>query len=67
VNIFINHISKIIGSDTQFESLVLHHDNYPYDLHFLDLKSFLAEGNLDKYAIKFIKIIEKQKGVIFER
>jgi hypothetical protein len=60
VNIFINyitnpkiHITNIIGSEVQFKSFVLRHDDYPYDLHFLDLKSFLAEGNLDKYASKF--------------
>jgi hypothetical protein len=29
----------------------------------LDLKSFLAEDDLDKYATKFAKIPEKQKGV----
>jgi hypothetical protein len=60
VNIFINyirnpkiHIANIIGTHVQFKSFVLHHDDYPYDLHFLDLKSFLAEGNLNKYATKF--------------
>jgi hypothetical protein len=30
---------------------------------FLDLKSFLAEGDLDIYATKFAKIPEKQKEV----
>jgi hypothetical protein len=51
----------------QFKSFVLHHDDYPYDLHFLDLKSFLPEGNLDKYAFKFAVKSDseppKQKGV----
>jgi hypothetical protein len=38
-------------------------------LQFLDLKSFLAEGDLDKYSIKFVNKldskleIKKQKGV----
>jgi hypothetical protein len=74
VNIFINyitnpkiHIPNIISIDVQFKSFVLHHDDYPYDLHFLDLKSFLAEGNLDKYASKFAVKSDseppKQKGV----
>jgi hypothetical protein len=37
VNIFINyitnskiHIANIIGTDVQFKSFVLHHDDYPY-------------------------------------
>jgi hypothetical protein len=74
VNIFINyitnpkiHITNIIGTDVQFKYFVLHHDDYFYDLHFLDLKSFLAEGNLDKYTSKFaIKSDSeppKQKGI----
>jgi hypothetical protein len=41
VNIFINyitnpkiHIANIISTDFQFKYSVLHHDDYPYDLHF---------------------------------
>jgi hypothetical protein len=74
VNIFINyitnpkiHIVNIIGTVVQFKSFVLHHDDYPYDLHFLNLKSFLAERNLNKYASKFaVKSYSetiKQKGI----
>jgi hypothetical protein len=39
------------------------YNDYPFPIQFLDLKSFLAEGDLDKYATKFTKIPEKQKGV----
>jgi hypothetical protein len=70
VNIFLNYISNpkihirtIIGTETQYKSLVLKHDDFPFKLQFLDLKSFLAEGDLDKYAIKFLKIQEKQKDL----
>jgi hypothetical protein len=45
------------------KSLTLEHDDYPFKLQFLDLKSFIAEGDLDTYAIKFARIQEKQKGV----
>jgi hypothetical protein len=41
----------------------LTHNDYPFLIKFLDLKSFLAEGDLDKYATKFVRIPEKQKGV----
>jgi hypothetical protein len=80
VNTFLNyitdvriHIQSIIGTETQYKSLVLEHDNYSFKLQFLDLKSFLAEGDLDKYATKFVPINDsvagsskacgKQKGV----
>jgi hypothetical protein len=70
VNIFLNyisdpkiHIRTIIGTETQHKSLVLEHDNFHFKLQFLDLKSFLAEGDLDKCATKFARIQEKQKGV----
>jgi hypothetical protein len=70
INIFVNHITdstihikSVIGTETQYKSLTLTHNNYPFSIQFLDLKSFLAEENLDKYATKFAKIAEKQKGV----
>jgi hypothetical protein len=70
INIFVNHITdtsihikSVIGTETQYKSLTLTHNNYPFPIQFLDLKSFLAEGDLDKYAIKFARIPEKQKGV----
>jgi hypothetical protein len=70
INIFVNHITdsaihikSVIGIETQYKSLTLTHNNYPFQIQFLDLKSFLAEGDLDKYATKFAKIPEKQKGV----
>jgi hypothetical protein len=70
INIFLNyisdpkiHIRTIIGTGTQYKSLVLEHDDFQFKLQFLDLKSFLAEGDLDKYATKFAKIQEKQKGI----
>jgi hypothetical protein len=70
MNIFLNyitdtkiHIRFIIGTETQYKSLALERDDFPFKLQFLDLKSFLAEGDLDKYATKFAQIKEKQKGV----
>jgi hypothetical protein len=66
VHIFLNyitdakiHIQSIIGTETQYKSLILEHHDYPFKLQFLDLKSFLAEGDLDKYATKFARITEK--------
>jgi hypothetical protein len=56
------HIKSVIGTETQYKSLTLQHKNYPFPIQFLDLKSFLAEGDLDKYATKFARIPEKQKG-----
>jgi hypothetical protein len=70
INIFVNHITdseihikSVIGTETQYKSLTLSHNDYPFQIQFLDLKSFLAEGDLDKYATKFARIPEKQKGV----
>jgi hypothetical protein len=70
VNIFLNyishpkiHIRTIIGTETQYKSLILEHDDFHFKLQFLDLKSFLAEGDLDKYATKIARIQEKQKRV----
>jgi hypothetical protein len=57
------HIKSVISTETQYKSLILEHNNYPFQIQFLELKSFLAEGDLDKYATKFAKIPEKQKGV----
>jgi hypothetical protein len=37
------HIQSIIGTETQYKSLVLEHDDFPFKLQFLDLESFLAE------------------------
>jgi hypothetical protein len=60
INIFVNYITdpkiricSIIGTETQYKSLTLEHSDYLFKLHFLDLKSFLADGNLDKYSMKF--------------
>jgi hypothetical protein len=76
INIFINHITNtaihiksVIGTETQYKTLILTHSDYLFPLQFLDLKSFLAEGDLDKYATKFTSKTnpsatpEKQKGV----
>jgi hypothetical protein len=70
INILVNHITdnsihikSVIGTETQYKSLTLTHNDYPFPIQFLDLKSFLAEGDLDKYATKFARIPEKQKGV----
>jgi hypothetical protein len=59
INIFINHITNtaihiksIVGTETQYKTLTLTHNDYPFPIQFLDLKSFLAEGDLDKYATK---------------
>jgi hypothetical protein len=57
------HIQSIIKTKTQYKSLVLEHDDYPFKLQFLDLKLFLLEGDLDKYTTKFAKVAEKQKGI----
>jgi hypothetical protein len=45
VNIFLNyitdvkiHIQSIIGTEIQYKSLVLEHDDYPFKLQFFDLK-----------------------------
>jgi hypothetical protein len=69
VNIFLNyisdpkiHIHSIIGTETQYKSLVLEHDDFHFKLQFLNLKSFLAEGDLDRYSTKFAQIKEKKKG-----
>jgi hypothetical protein len=66
VNIFINyitdpkiHIVAMIGSETQYKSLTLEHDDYTFKIQFLDLKSFLAEGDLNRYATKFAETEEK--------
>jgi hypothetical protein len=70
INIFVNHITdnsihikSVIGAETQYKSLILEHSNYPFQIQFLKLKSFLVEGNLNKYSTKFARIPEKQKGV----
>jgi hypothetical protein len=76
INIFVNyitnssiHIKSVIGTETQYKSLTLTHNNYPFPIQFLDLKSFLADRDLDKYATKFASKTgasatpEKQKGV----
>jgi hypothetical protein len=47
------HIKTIIGTETKYKSLTLEHDKYVFPIQFLDLKSFLAEGDLDKYSTKF--------------
>jgi hypothetical protein len=57
------HIKSVIGTETQYKTVTLTHNDYPFPIQFLDLKSFLAEGDLDKYATKFARIPEKQKGV----
>jgi hypothetical protein len=69
INIFVNritdssiHIKSVICTETQYKSLTLTHNSYLFPIQFLDLKSFLAEGDLDKYATKFAQIPEKQKG-----
>jgi hypothetical protein len=36
----------------------------PFPIQFLDLKSLLADRDFDKYATKFARIPEKQKGVL---
>jgi hypothetical protein len=66
INIFVNHIidssihtKSVIGTETQYKSLILN----IFQIQFLDLKSLLAEGDLDKYVTKFAKIFEKKKGV----
>jgi hypothetical protein len=73
INIFVNHITdssihtkSVIGTETQYKSLTLTQNDYPFPIQFLDLKSFLAEGDLDKYAIKFARIPEEQKGVFLK-
>jgi hypothetical protein len=47
INIFINyitdekiHIRSIVGTESQYKTLTLEHDNFPFKLQFLDLKSF---------------------------
>jgi hypothetical protein len=79
INIFLNyitdakiHIQSIIETETQYKSLTLEHDDFPFKLQFLDFKSFLA-GDFDKYTTKFVpinysiagssKACRKQKGV----
>ena len=60
INIFINYITD--------EKIHIRY-KYSIKLQFLDLKSFLAEGDLDKYSIKFADKLDlqpefkKQKGV----
>jgi hypothetical protein len=44
-------------------NLTVEHDDFPFKLQFLDLKSFLTEEDLDKCTTKFAQIKEKQKGV----
>jgi hypothetical protein len=62
INVFVNHITdngihtkSVIGTETQYKSLTLAHNDYPFQIQFLDFKSFLAEGDLDKYATKFAR------------
>jgi hypothetical protein len=57
------HIKSVIGTKTQYKTLTHTHNDYPFPFQFLDLKSFLSEGDLDKHASKFAQIPEKQKGV----
>jgi hypothetical protein len=63
------HIRSIVGTESQYKTLTLEHDNFPFKLQFLDLKSFLEEEDLDKYSIKFADKLDskletkKQKGV----
>jgi hypothetical protein len=47
INIFVNHITdssvhikSVTGTETQYKSLSLTHDNYVFPILFLDLKSF---------------------------
>jgi hypothetical protein len=70
INIFVNHITdsfihikSVIGTETQYKFFTLRHDKYSFQIQFLELKSFLAEGYLDKYVIKFTRIQKKQKGL----
>jgi hypothetical protein len=68
VNIFINyitdqkiHIVAMIWSETQYKSLTQERDDYAFKIQFLDLKSFLADGDLDRYATKFAETEENRK------
>jgi hypothetical protein len=51
VNVFINYINsqkikikKVLGSTTQYKLMVISHKDYDFDLHFIDLCSFLSGG-----------------------
>jgi hypothetical protein len=51
----------MLGSPTQYKSLILKHEDYPYCLQFLDLKAFLGPGSLDDNAKNYCTNL--QKGV----
>jgi hypothetical protein len=69
-NIFISYVSSpklhfknnMISSGTQYKSISITHDDYPYELQFLDLLSFLAGGDLDVNAKAFSNYNERMKG-----
>jgi hypothetical protein len=70
VNVFVNYINsqkikikKVLGSTTKYKLMVISHDDYPdFDLHFIDLCSFLSGGSLDENSRTFAKDHVSTKG-----
>jgi hypothetical protein len=69
VNVFVNYITnpKIkfedsIGTSTQYKALIISHTDFPFEMQFLDLKSFLGPGDLDKWSRVFGKSEDRVKG-----
>jgi hypothetical protein len=66
VNLFISHINspkikviQVLGTSTQYKSLTLTHEDYPFGLQFIDLLLYLAGGTLEKNAKAFSKDVVK--------
>jgi hypothetical protein len=51
----------MLGSSSQFKSLLLEHSQYPFDLQFIDLQLYLAGGTLEQNAEVFSNSDKKQK------
>jgi hypothetical protein len=69
VNVFIRKITDpkiliedIIGNQSQYKSLTIKHENYPFKLQFVDLQMFLAGGTLDDNAKVFANSEDRVKG-----
>jgi hypothetical protein len=52
-------IANVLGSPTQYKSFIIKHEDFPYCLQFMDLKTFLGPGSLDEHAKNYAKNIRK--------
>jgi hypothetical protein len=52
-------VVQVLGTSTQYKSLTLTHEDYPFGLQFIDLLLYLAGGTLEKNAKAFSKDVVK--------